>query len=116
MRISLPPSNISIIDSEFNATISFNEWLQYIDGRVQALHIGVGKKKPLPPIAIVNGQKPTIAFAEWLQYVDRSLALYGPSTTKRKPLPPSNFAVVGVDFKPSIPFAAWLIYADRMLG
>lgn len=115
-RISLPPSNVALVDDDGKPTLPFSQWLSYADDRMAALGIGVGKRKSLPSEAVTNGVRAILPFSEWLSYVDRSLSLYGPSTTKRKPLPPSNLAILGVDLKASIPFAAWLMYADRMLA
>src|ERR1700676_5357313 len=114
-RPSLPTLGDVLIDAENNATVPFNQWEGWVDGRVVALAIGVGQREPLPPGAIIMAAKPVVPFAKWLQYINRSAATFG-TPTKRPPLPPSNFALVGIDRKSTIPFWTWLSYVGVLLN
>lgn len=114
-RPSLPTMNDVLIDSENNATISFNQWEGWVDGRVMTLNIGVGKRAPLPPGAIMLAARATLPYAQWLGWIDKSAATYG-TPNRRAPLPPSNFALIGVDRKSTIPFFTWLKYVDSLLA
>lgn len=114
-RPGLPSAGFVLVDAENNATIAFNEWESWVDGRVIGLGIGVGAREPLPPGAIVLGGRPVVPYAKWLAWVNRSVAGFG-TPAKRPPLPPSNFALVGVDRKATIPFFVWLQYVDRLLS
>lgn len=115
MRPSLPLAIFTLTDGENNATVAFNEWEQWADAKIVALAIGVGKRAPLPPDAIIIARRATIPYAAWLQWVDRSVRTYG-TPPQRPPLPPSNLALVGVDRKCTIPFFSWLRYVDRVLN
>lgn len=114
-RPALLSAVFPLIDVENNATISFNQWEGFIDDQVVTLAIGVGKRAPLPPGAIIIAARPTLPWAQWLGYVDRSAATFG-TPTKRPPLPPSNVQFIGVDRKATIPFFMWLQYIDKLLG
>lgn len=111
---SLPTMGDVLTDVENNATVSFNMWEGWADGRVETLAIGVGRRAPLPPGAIIMAARATLPYALWLGWIDRSAASFG-SLAKRPPLPPSNFALVGVDRKATIPFFSWLRYVDQLL-
>ena len=114
-RPSPPLASDTLVDQENNATVPFNAWEQFIDGRVASLSIGVGAREPLPPGAIVVNGVPAVAYAKWLTYINRSVATFG-SPSQRPPLPPSNFPVLGVDRKPTIPFYSWIRYVDQLLA
>ncbi len=115
MRPALPPSVFPLLDMENNATVAFNEWESWVDGRVISLAIGVGRREPLPPGAIIMAAKPVVPYAKWLGWIDRSAATFG-TPPKRPPLPPSNFALIGIDRKATIPFQTWLLYIDKLLA
>lgn len=111
----LPSPAFVIVDAENNATVSFNMWEQWADGRVVALGIGAVGRAPLPPGAIVLGGRPTLPYAQWVGWIARSVATFG-TPAQRPPLPPSNFPIVGVDRKATIPFFNWLRYVDGLLS
>lgn len=115
MRPSLPNASFVLVDAENNATIPFNEWEQWVDGKIITLAIGVGRRAPVPPGTIILAARPTLPYAQWLGYVDKSAATFG-TPPKRPPLPPSNFALIGVDRKATIPFQTWLLYVDRLFS
>jgi hypothetical protein len=112
---SLPTPGDVLVDEENNATVPFNEWEGWVDGRVVALAIGIGRRAPLPPGAIILARRPTLPYAMWLDWVNRSILGFG-AVPLRPPLPPSNFSIVGVDRKATIPFFVWLMYVDRLLS
>jgi hypothetical protein len=112
---SLPTLGDVLIEAENNATVPFNEWEGWADGRVITLGIGVGTREPLPPGAIIVGSRPVVPYAKWLLWMNRSVATYG-APPKRPPLPPSNFPLIGVDRKATIPFFTWLKYVDGVLS
>lgn len=114
-RPALPSAQFVLIDTENNATVSFNIWEGWVDGRIVALGLGATNHPPLPPGAIIVDRRPSIPYAAWLAWVNRSVATFG-TPTKRPPLPPSNFPLVGVDKKATIPFFVWLSYVDRLLS
>jgi len=115
MRPALPSGQFALVDAEFNATVPFNEWESFIDGQIVSLAIGVGRRYPLPPGAIVVGGRATVPYGQWLRYVNQSLSTFG-SPTKRAPLPPSNVQLMGADRKATVPFLMWLTYIDKLLG
>lgn len=114
-RPALPTSVFVLVDAENNATVSFNEWEGWVDGQVETLAIGVGKRAVLPPGVIMLAARATLPYAQWLGYVDRSAATFG-TPTKRAPLPPSNLPLIGVDRKATLSFFMWLTYVDGLLG
>jgi hypothetical protein len=114
-RPALPSSAFPIIDTENNATVSFNEWEGFVDGQVVSLGIGATGREPLPPGVIIMAAKPVIPYAKWLLWINRSVATFG-TPTRRPPLPTSNVQLVGVDRKATIPFQTWLQYIDKLLG
>lgn len=115
MRPALPTALFVLTDDENNATVSFNIWEQWVDGRVVTLALGSSSHPPLPPGPIIVARQPTIPYAAWLAWVDRSVRSYG-TVSLRPPLPPSNLALVGADRKTTIPFFTWLRYVDKLLS
>lgn len=115
VRPSLPTGLFVLIDDENNATVSFNIWEQWADGRVVALGLGVTNHPPLPPGAIIVGQRATVPYAAWLGWVDRSVRGFG-APSQRASLPPFGLPLVGADKKATIPFYNWLRYVDGLLG
>lgn len=113
-RPALPSAGFPLIDTENNASVSFNEWEGWVDGQVVVLGIGATGREPLPPGAIIMAAKPVIPYAKWLLWVDRSAATFG-TPPKRPPLFISS-ALVGVDRKATIPFQTWLQYIDKLLS
>lgn len=114
-RPALPTALFTLVDADNNATVSFNEWEGWVDGQVETLAIGVGKRAPLPPGVIMLAARATLPYAQWLQYINRSAATYG-TPTKRPPLPDGSMVLIGVDNKTTIPFFTWLKYVDQLLA
>jgi hypothetical protein len=115
MRPALPSGQFVLVDGEASATVPFNQWCSWVDGRVIALAIGATGREPLTPGVIIEAGRPADPYGKWLRWIDRSVAGYG-SPSKRPPLPPSNFPLIGVDRKATIPFGTWLLYVDGLLG
>jgi hypothetical protein len=114
-RPSLPTAGDALVDQKGNATIPFNAWEEWADGRVITLGIGVGARQPIPPFGIVVKGLAVVPYYQWLAYINRSVATFG-SPSQRASLPPSNFPILGVDRKATIPFYSWLRYVDQLLA